>query len=155
MLQTAGYPARAPSRLFSDFEEVDGDVGAVLAGDAVFLSADTYGRLAGDQTTVALTVRWELYDPMTRRVTYSRSTSAKVSTSGISAHAFKLAFTSSLSQVLADPQFRQSTVDVVAHRTPNPSRATLAGNNRGVSPRDPARFGTDHHHELTLPPAVR
>ena len=124
MLQTAGYPVRAPSRRFSDIEEVEG-VGAILAGDAVSLTADTYGRLAGDQTTVALTVRWELYDPASRRVTYSRSTSAEVSTSGISGDAFRLAFTSSLSQVLADAEFRQSTVDIAAQGPITSSRATL------------------------------
>ena len=126
MLQTAGYPVRASSRLFSDFEEVEG-VGAILAGSAISLTADTYGRLAGDQTTVALTVRWELYDPASRRVTYSRSTSAEVSTSGISHDAaFRLAFTSSLSQVLADVEFRQSTV--VAQGPSTSSRATLLRN---------------------------
>ncbi|MCY3545264.1 MAG: trypsin-like peptidase domain-containing protein [Gemmatimonadetes bacterium] len=123
MLHTAGYPVRAPSRLFSNFEEVQG-VGAVLAGEAVSLTADTYGRLAGDHTTVALTVRWELYDPATRRVTYSRSTSAEVSTSGISADAFRLAFTSSLSQMLADAEFRESTVDIAFRGPINSSRET-------------------------------
>ena len=125
MLQTAGYPVRAASRLFSGFEEVEG-VGAVLAGDVVSLTVDSYGRLAGNETTVVLSIRWELYDPTSRRVAYSRSTSAQVSTSGISGTAFGLAFASSLSQVLADIEFRQSSVDIAARGPITSSRATPA-----------------------------
>ena len=110
-LEKAGYPVRAASRLFSGLEEVEG-VGAVLAGEVVSVVVDSYGRLAGNQTTATLTIRWELYDPASRRVTYSRSTSAEASTSGISGAAFGLAFASSLYQVLADTGFRQSTIDM-------------------------------------------
>lgn len=116
MLRRAGYPVRVPSRLFSDFEEVEG-VGAVLAGDIVSLGLDTYGSLAGNRTTASLVISWELYNLSSRRVTFSRSTSARASMSGISSDAYRMALRSSLSQILADTVFRQSAVEIAARET--------------------------------------
>ena len=154
-LETAGYPVRAASRLFSSFEEVEG-IGAVIAGEAVSLTVDSYGRLAGNQTTTALTIRWELYDPESRRVTYSRPTSAEVSTSGVSGAAFGLAFMSSLSRfsrILGS--VRPPSTSQIGERSPRPVQCERtrrsAARSRETRTSSPLRAQASFSHRVRLP----
>ena len=101
MLADAGYPLRELSGVFASLESYDG-VALVLGGEMLDLGFDTYAPLAGNETKAEVAIRWELLDMRSRRVIYSRRTSAAVTTSGISGDAFAQAVRYAFAKLLAD-----------------------------------------------------
>jgi S1-C subfamily serine protease len=103
-LQNAGYRTRQASTTFAQLESYAG-VRFALAGKVSSLGANYYGVFAGNQTKAALTVTWEVFDALTRRVVFQTATSGSSTTAGRSADAVGVAFRVALSQLLSSDAF--------------------------------------------------
>ncbi|NLG85440.1 MAG: serine protease, partial [Firmicutes bacterium] len=66
---------------------------------------ETYGALAGNRTEIIMTVEWQLFDTLQKKVVYSTTTSGYGKAPGISGEAITFAFRAALKELLAKEDF--------------------------------------------------
>ena len=102
-LAAAGYAVVTPSEMFSGVQQYGG-ARYVLAGKVLQMEFNEYARLAGGYKTFGIALTWELFDAVTRRVVFTKTTAAR-STLANEADVFTPAMQSVVHQLLGDPSF--------------------------------------------------